>query len=110
MATTHYRCHGLATDGVCEYTGPVDTFRSDTGSACPECGCDEAVFPYRIFRCEGCGDIGEIDELIGERTSADLDPIDDRMGPLECQCDSDHIVQIDPDDHTKIIGHLPRFE
>jgi len=102
MATTHWICD-LTT---CGHIGTVDEFK-DSGYNCPKCG-NVDVLPYRIFRCENCGETGELHFLTQERVDSDPDPIEEGQDWHRCgKCGSGKIVQVDHEDHSKILGRLP---
>jgi len=109
MATTHYRCHIPANKKECGYIGPKAEFETGEGHCCPRCD-SEHVFPYRVFLCKECGETGELDDLTGETTAIDLDPIEEGWDSLTCCCGSDRIAQVDHNDHSVSLGRIARYE
>lgn len=105
MATNFWICY----QDKCGYRGTEAEFRHpENGHECPKCKLDDAAFPWRKFRCLGCGFAEEQGKFFatgsrfGETHDADLDPdpIKEKF-PYRCSelnnemCDSTAYEQID---------------
>ena len=62
-----WKCEG------CGYVGQESEFRVTPDSVCPECD-SEDIFPYRMYRCKGCGKVADQHTWF-EEAELDLDPI-----------------------------------
>ena len=72
---------------ACLYVGPTAEFTRESDHICPKCQ-SEDVFPYRLYRCKKCGQIGDQDFWF-EESEADIDPLDPSEEPIPANpCES----------------------
>ena len=108
MATKFWMCY----ERKCMYRGPTAEFEHpEGGHVCPKCKSEDADFPWRKFRCLGCGFTEEQGKFFAwrnengkeEERDLDPDPVEEKW-EYRCSernnldCESTSYEQIDESD------------
>lgn len=86
MATKEWKCY------ACNTIDKERKFRGKDAHRCPKCDKEEFAFPYRVFRCVGCGYEAEQGKFFAspcrggkmEEASLDPDPREEKWKLDEC--------------------------
>ena len=70
---------------VCGHIGKREEFTDSTnGPKCPKCGMDDCTFPHRMYKCRGCGKVGDQNFWFDE-SPLDEDPFESRYEANPCE-------------------------